>query len=140
MADIALARVCPVCSTLTTCSGSFTDPLLLGTCPRCSMAGSVSPIEIANPRFVHPAKAENDALKSKIQVHEMESENEQLRAKLKQLEPDTKVSNTATNPPPAIDEGKHSPELTNKYFDATGKVSNATPLGVSREQKKDDNG
>lgn len=34
------------------------------------------------------------------------------------------------NPGPAIDEGKHSPELTNAYHDNTGAVSNAAEFST----------
>jgi hypothetical protein len=90
VADIALARACPQCGTLVTCSGAFTDEILTGSCTRCGMEGRPCGVEIKNPRYAPPGE----------------------------------------KPGPAIDEGKHSPELTNKYWDNTGAVSNAAPFAA----------
>ena len=86
MADISMSRPCPVCSTLTTATGSFSDENLQGSCPRCGAEGNPVGITIKNPRY--NAAKPND-------------------------------------PGPAIEMGKHDPDLGNRYFDATGKTGPA---------------
>lgn len=51
MADISISRVCPVCGTLTTASGAFSDKELQGSCPRCAAAGTPTQVTILNPRY-----------------------------------------------------------------------------------------
>lgn len=82
-----------------------------------------------------PAKAENQALKAALEPFELEQENRGLRDKLKRFRPDADPK-APTTPPPDLGEGKHSPELTGKYFDNTGGVSNAAPFPTSEPQKK----
>jgi hypothetical protein len=132
VADIALDRACPQCGTLVTCPGSFTDEVLVGSCSRCALAGIASTVEIKNPRFVHPIVAENEALHRALDLHEKSEENQRLRKDLEQK--DAKAAeNLDTSPqnlPPSIDMGKHDPELTNKYHDNTGSVSNAAEFAT----------
>lgn len=51
MADLAIGRNCPNDSTLTACSGSYSDELLVGICAVCR-----NEVTVANP-FWHAANA-----------------------------------------------------------------------------------
>lgn len=137
MPDIALARSCPQCGSLITCPGAFTDRVLRASCHVCAAQGRPIEIEIANPRYVSPAKAENQALKAALEPFELENENRSLRDRLKKFKPDADPGTNPTAPPPALEEGKHSGELVGKYFDNTGETSNAPLFPTSEPQKKD---
>ena len=136
MADIALGRSCPQCGSLVTCAGSFTDEVLRAECQLCTMQHRPIIIKIANPRYINPIKAENQALKAALEPFELQNENRSLRDRLKRFKPDAEPGAEPTTPPPDLSEGKHSPELVGKYFDNTGEVSNAAPFPTSEPQKK----